>query len=114
MAARYRSILAGLILGCVSLFLTFHLNSLFAIDSNIGMRALKAAGFSLVVPGLIVAVVAGRADPFHPLLMAAVNFLFWFGFGWIFATFIAKLIQLRRAMAADGHPGDRPSSLRSK
>lgn len=100
MAARYRSIIAGLVLGCVSLLLTFQLNRLVVMDTNIVLRALKAAGFALVVPGLIVGVLAGNVHAFRLSLVAVVNFLFWFGFGWLCATFFAKLIELRRAIAA--------------
>ena len=97
--SRYRGILAGLALGSVSLFLTFHLRSLFATDPAIGVRAVKAAGFTLVVPGLLTAILVGNVHAFRLSIMGAVNFLFWFGFGWLFATLIAKLIELRRAIA---------------
>jgi hypothetical protein len=113
MAVRYRGIIAGLVLGCVSLLLTFHLNGLFTLGSNVLMRTLKAAGFAIVVPGLIAAIVAGNVHTFRLPVMAAVNFVFWFGFGWLFATFIAKLIELRRAISAVGVPSDRSSSLGS-
>jgi hypothetical protein len=110
MAARYRSIIAGLALGCISLPLSFHLGSLFAMDSNILMRALKAAGFAMVVPGLVAAILAGSVQAFRLSLVAMVNFVFWFGFGWLFATFVSKLIELRRAIAAVEAPADRSSS----
>lgn len=113
MSVRYRSIVAGFILGCVSVFVTLHLNSLVAIDSNIAVRTLKAAAFALAVPGLIVALLAGNAHAFRPSIMAGVNFIFWFGFGWLFATFLAKFFQLRRAIAAVG-TSDRSSSLGSQ
>ena len=99
MGARYRSIIAGLVMGGLSLFLTFHLRSLFAMDSNFMMRALKATGFALVVPGLIAGILTGNVHSFRLSVVATVNFIFWFGFAWLFATFIAKLIELRRAIA---------------
>lgn len=102
--ARYGRIIAGVALGSVSLFLTYHLRDLLQMDPNLVMRALKAAAFTLVVPGLIAGIVMNNYHAFRPWAMAAVNFLFWFGFGWLFATFVSKLIKLRRALAAVGAP----------
>ena len=113
MVARYRNTIAGLIPGCVSLFLSFHLRSFFAIDPNFVMRALKTLGFALVVPGLIVAILAGNSRSFSLPLMAAVDFVFWFGFGWLLATFITKLIELRRVIRASGSLNGSLSGRRS-
>jgi len=111
-SSRYRRIVAGLVLGGVSVFLTFHLRSLVFMDPNIVMRALKAAGVAFVIPGIMFALIgenvhalrhaSGSSQPFGLPVMATVNFLFWFGFGWLFATFVSMLIQLRRAVAAVG------------
>jgi hypothetical protein len=108
--SRYRSIVAGLVLGGVSVFLTFHLRSLAFIDPNIVMRALRTAGVAFVIPGLMFALVvenvhalryaAGNSQPFGFPVMATANFLFWFGFGWLFATLASLLTELRRAIAA--------------
>lgn len=103
-AARYRNIAAGVLLGSASTFVTFHLGSLLILDPNPLMRTLKAAAFALVVPGLIASIVVDRIHGFHAWVMAIINFLFWFGFGWLFAYFVAKLVELRRAIAAVGVP----------
>jgi hypothetical protein len=100
LAVRYRSIAAGATLGSLSIFLTYHLRDLIVMDPNLLMRALKAAAFALVVPGLIAGIVMNNVHALRFWVMATVNFLFWFGFGWLFAAFIAKLIKLRRAIAA--------------
>ena len=86
MGSRYRNIVAGLALGGASLFLTFHLRNLVGLDPSVIMRALKAAGFALVVPGLIMAILVGNVHAFRLSLVATVNFLFWFGFGSLFAS----------------------------
>jgi hypothetical protein len=125
--SRYRSIVAGLVLGGVSVFLTFLLRSLVFMDPNIVMRALKATGVAFVVPGLMFALIvenvhalrhaAGNSQPFGFPVMASVNFLFWFGFGWLFATFVSMLTQLRRAIAAGGltrAPGPRAAEVASR
>ncbi len=112
-AIRYRNIAAGILLGSASTFLTFHLGSLLALDPNPLMRTLKAAAFALVVPGLIATIVLGNIHALHVWIMAIVNFLFWFGFGWLFAYFVAKLLELRRAIAALGATSDKSSSLGS-
>jgi hypothetical protein len=109
--ARYGRIITGLALGSVSLFLTYHLRDLLLMDPNVVMRALKAAAFTFVVPGLIAFIVMGNLLVHHSWAMAAINFVFWFGFGWLFATFVFKLIKLRRAIASVGDPSDRSSSL---
>jgi hypothetical protein len=112
-AARYRSIFAGVIMGSVSFFLTYHLRDLILMDPNVVIRGLKTAAFSLVVPGLVVGLVSGKVRAFAPSMIAIINFLFWFGFGWLLSTFITKLVNLRRAIAAAGVPSDRSSSLGS-
>lgn len=110
--SRYWRIVTGLVLGGVSVFLTFHLRSLVLTDPNIGMRALNAAGVAFVIPGIMFALIVenvhalrhavGSSQPFGLPVMTTVNFLFWFGFGWLLATFVSMLIQLRRAIAAVG------------
>jgi hypothetical protein len=105
-AARYRNIAAGVLLGSASTFVTFHLGSLLVLDPNPLMRTLKAAAFALVVPGLIATIVLDNIHALHVWIMAIVNFLFWFGFGWLFVYFVAKLVELRRAIAALGIPAD--------
>ena len=50
LVARYRNILVGVVLGSVALFLTFHVRSIIALDTNPVMRALNAAAFAMVVP----------------------------------------------------------------
>ncbi|SRR6266567_3989973 len=100
LAARYRNIVAGVVPGSVSVLLTYHLGALFHPDPNLVMRALKAAGIALIVPGILAAMVAGSVHSFHLYIAAVVNFLFWFCFGWLVALFVAKLIELRRALAA--------------
>src|ERR1700722_1039962 len=104
LVARYGKILAGLALGSVSLFPTYHLRDLLVMDPNLVMRALRAAAFTLVVPGLIAGLVTNDVQAFRLWAMATINFLFWFGFGWLFATFVSKLIKLRRAIVAVGAP----------
>jgi hypothetical protein len=112
--ARYGRIIAGAALGSVSLFLTYHLRDLLVMDPNLVMRALKAAAFTFVVPGLIAFIVLGNLLLHRSWVMAAVNFVFWFGFGWLFATFVSKLIKLWRALAAVGAQGDESSSPGSR
>jgi hypothetical protein len=112
--ARYGRIIAGFALGGVSAFLTYHLGSFFQFDTNVVLRALRAAAFAFVVPGLIAGIVIGNLHALHSWAMAAINFAFWFGFGWLFATFISKFIKLRRAIAAVGAPSDGSSSLGSR
>jgi hypothetical protein len=107
LVARYVRIIAGVALGSVSLILTYHLRDLLVMDPNLAMRALRAAAFTLVVPGLIAGIVMNNLHSFRLWAMAAINFVFWFGFGCLFATFVSKLIKLRRAIAAVGDPGDR-------
>jgi hypothetical protein len=108
--ARFGRIVAGVALGSVSLFLTYHIRDLIVMDPNLVMRALKAAGLALVVPGLIAGILMGNIDAFRLWPVAAVNFVFWFGFGWLVATFISKFIKLRRAIAAVGVLADRSVS----
>jgi hypothetical protein len=107
---RYRNMLAGTVPGMVSLLLTFHLQTLFHADPNIAVRITKAVGIALVIPGLIAAILAGDAHSFRLSLAATVNFVFWFGFGWLVAIFIQKLVELRRAIAAVEISGDTSSS----
>ncbi len=113
-AAGYRNACAGMVLGGVSAFLTYHIRGLIFMDPNAAMRALKSVAFAMVVPGLIAGMVSGNSRVLAPPVMAGINFVFWFGFGWLFATFITKFIKLRRAIAATGGPGDRSSSLESR
>ncbi len=100
LVARYRSIIVGVVLGSLALFLTYHSGNFVATDPNLIMRALKTAAFALVVPGIVAAIAMGKLEAGPFWIVAAVNFLFWFGFGWLFATFVSKLIKLRRAIAA--------------
>jgi len=103
--ARYRSIVAGVLVGSLSVFLTYHLEFLFHTDPNAVVRALKAAGFAIVVPGIIAAMLIGNVHTFHLYISAAVNFVFWLGFAWLCGVFVSKLIELRRAIAqAAGGP----------
>jgi hypothetical protein len=99
LVARYRSILAGVVLGSVALFLTFHVRSIIALDPNPVMRTLNAIAFAMVVPGFAAGLVTGSLYAMRVWAMAAINFLFWFGFGWLFATFVTKFVKLRRAIA---------------
>lgn len=109
--ATYRSTFAGIVLGGVSAYLTFHLRFLVLMDPSAIMRAFKAAAFAMVVPGLLAGIVSGSARVFSPWAMAVINFLFWFGFGWLFATFISKFIKLRRAIGAVGASSEGSSSI---
>jgi hypothetical protein len=89
----------GIALGSLALFLTFHIRSIIALDPNPVMRALNAAAFAMVVPGFVAGLVTGSIYAMRVWTMAAINFLFWFGFGWLFATFVTKFVKLRRAIA---------------
>ncbi|KAA6465141.1 hypothetical protein DYQ86_04095 [Acidobacteria bacterium AB60] len=113
MRRQYKNLIAGLALGSLSLLLTFQLRSLIPMDPGIMLRALKAAGFALVVPGLIPAVLTRNPLALRVPVMGTVNFLFWFGFGWLFATFVTKIAQLRRAIAAVGTSAAPASAERS-
>lgn len=99
-AAPFRSIFAGVVLGSVSIFLTYHLELLFHAGSNVIAQAFKAAGIAMVVPGIIAAMAVGNLHSFRLYLSAAVNFVFWLGFAWLFGICVRKLIVLRRAIAA--------------
>ncbi len=100
LAARYRGIIAGVVLGSVSALLTYHIRSLITLDSNPVMSVIRRAAFALVVPGELAALLTGVIYVSRLWAVAAVNFLFWFGFGWLFETFISEFIKLRRAIAA--------------
>ena len=113
-AAQFRGIVAGIVLGSAAVYLTFHLRNLFSLDPNLVMRAMKAVGVSLVVPGLLAGIASGNVHLFRPWVMSVINFVFWFGFGWLVGVFVDKLIRLRRAIAAAAAPGDRSSSLGSR
>ena len=91
-------------MGSLSMFLTFHVRSIIALDPNPVMRALNAVAFAMVVPGFVAGLVTGSLYAIRVWAMAAINFLFWFGFGCLFATFVTKFIKLRRAIAAVGAP----------
>lgn len=114
MAFRYRSIVAGVALGSLSAFLSYHLAALTHADPALPMRTIKAIGIALVVPGVIAAIIAGNSHSFALSLAAVVNFLFWFGFAWLVGLFLTRLLQLRRAIATVNVSRDRPSSLGSK
>jgi len=99
LTARYLRIAAGGALGSASVLLTCNLAALFRPDSLLVMRALKAAGVALVVPGILAAMVFGNVHSFRIYLAATVNFLFWFAFVWLLGIFVTKLLVLRRALA---------------
>jgi flagellar biosynthesis protein FliQ len=120
MSPKYRSIVAGLALGALSLFPTFHLRDALQIDASFAIRVLQAAGVALVVPGLLAILVASKIQALRQIVtstmlsiwvMAGVIFLFWFGFGWLFATFVAAIMRLRRAIASVGVSGGKSSTL---
>jgi hypothetical protein len=113
LVARFAKITPGAALGSVSAILTYHLVNLLAMDPNLMLRVLKTVGLALVIPGLIAALASGDLYAVPLWAQAGVNFLFWFGFSWLFATFVSKFIKLRRAIAAVGDPTDRSSSLGS-
>ena len=98
MAARYRNIMAGIVPGAVAAFLTYHSEFLFHPDTSFGIRAIKTVGIAMVIPGILAVMTVGIRHSLRLSIVAPVNFLFWFGFGWLCAIFIAKLIKLRRAM----------------
>jgi hypothetical protein len=100
LVARYRSIIVGVVLGSLALFLTYHSGNFVATDPNPVMRALNAVAFAMVVPGFVAAIAMGKLEAGPFWIVAAVNFLFWFGFGWLIATFVTKFLKLRRAIAA--------------
>ena len=99
---QYRGIFAGVVLGSISLFLTYHVPILITMDSNLMLRVLSWAAAALVVPGMFVELVTGAVYRFPWWTIAAMNFLFWFGFGWLFGIFVDKLLKLRQAIAAAG------------
>src|ERR1700676_5306747 len=100
LAARYKGMVVGIVLGGVSVFLTCHLGYLFHANANLIMRALKTAGVALIVPGLIAGIAVGNVHTFRLWIVGVVNFLFWFGFGSLFGIFVEKLFKLRQAIAA--------------
>ncbi len=114
MGFRYRSIVAGITLGSLSAFLSYHLATLFHFHANLFIRAINAVGISLVVPGLMAAIITGNARASSIWLVAAVNFIFWFGFAWLVGLFIIRLMELRRAIAAVRISRGKASSLRSE
>ena len=82
--------------------------------SNPLLMALRWVAFALVVPGMFAELVTGTIYMSPLWAIAAINFLFWFGFAWLVGVFLSKLAQLRRALAASRIPGDGSSSLGSK
>jgi uncharacterized protein (DUF2342 family) len=102
---QYKGMVVGIALGAVSVFLTYHLTALFQADPNLAVKALKTVGIALILPGLIAAIVLGDVHTLRLWIAAIVNFLFWFGFSWLFGVLVEKLLKLRHAIAAVGSPG---------
>ena len=90
----------GVALGSVSALLTYHVHSLISMDSNPVMSLLRRAAFALIVPGELALFVTEIIYVSRLWEIATINFLFWFGFGWLFETFVTKFFKLRRAIAA--------------
>ena len=90
--ARYKNPLAGVVLGALAAAITARFDWLMHIAGNPIQSALYLAAEALALPGWVYAILIGRSShSIHLWLAAIVNFVFWFGFAWLFATLVDKL-----------------------
>jgi len=96
-----RELVIGILVGALAAALTFTIPRLMFVAHNVALRRLQEAAFTLVSPGVILEFVCGWQ--FHSLpvwLAAAVNFLFWLGFAWLFGFLLGKLRQQFRLLVS--------------
>lgn len=101
---RHKSLLAGFILGALAALLTWKMDILLTngiIDHASVVRGLYALAQALIVPGALVAILIARgSNTFQLWRAAAINFLFWFGFVWLFGALLATLRAQWRMLRA--------------